>query len=186
MKRFIHIPKTAGRSMIKFLRENKLQVNSPRTKDNGAQTKKHRTAYKYYKDFPNEERFWIVRNPYSRLVSFYNFAIRMGWLEKDYPWVQFVMDRPYIAPLRNNQPWRLQIDYIMNNNKFYVHKKFKLETELERLQAYLHTPKPFPKVNVSKQTGVSLPSYYTNSTVLERVRKDFKKDFKHLHYTRMI
>ena len=75
---------------------------------------------------------------------------------------------------------------LYNNNKFYVHKKFKLETELERLQAYLHTPKPFPKVNVSKQTGVSLPSYYTNSTVLERVRKDFKKDFKHLHYTRMI
>ena len=53
MKRFIHIPKTAGRSMIKFLRENKLQVNSPRTKDNGAHKKNHRTAYKYYKDLTN-------------------------------------------------------------------------------------------------------------------------------------
>tara|TARA_Y100001978_G_C23580505_1_gene378733 strand:- start:521 stop:853 length:333 start_codon:yes stop_codon:yes gene_type:complete len=110
----------------------------------------------------------------------------MGWLENDYPWSQFIMDRPHIAPLRNNQPWRLQIDYIMNNGKFYVHKKFKLETELEKLQAYLHTPKPFPKINVSKNENVALPSYYANSMILERVRKDFRQDFKHLHYTRVI
>ena len=186
MRRFIHIPKTAGRSLIQHIRESRLQINTPRTKDNGAHTKKHRTAYKYYNENPNEERFCIVRNPYARLVSFYNYTIQMGWLRKDYPWEKFVMERPYISPLRNNQPWRLQIDYIMHDNKFYVHKKFKLETELDKLQVYLHTTKPFPKINVSKQNNLALPSYYTNSSVLERVRKDFKKDFKHLHYTRMI
>lgn len=172
--------------MIKFLRENKLQVNSPRTKSDGTPTKKHKTALQYYNDKPNEERFCIVRNPYARIVSFYNYARRMEWIENDYPWQQFVMDRPYISALRDNQPWRLQLDYIMHNGRFYVHKKFKLETELERLQQYLHTMKPFPKANVSKQDGFSLNSYYQNSMVIERVRKDFKQDFKHLHYSRMI
>lgn len=172
--------------MIKFLRENKLPVHSPRTKANGASTKKHKTAYQYYREYPNEERFCIVRNPYARIVSFYNYSMRMGWIEEDFPWIQFVMDRPYIAPLRDNQPWRLQMDYIMHNGKFYVHKKFKLETELEALQFWLHTPKPFPKVNTSKQNGLSLRSYYGNSMIIERVRKDFKRDFKHLHYSRVI
>ena len=63
MRRFIHIPKTAGRSLIQHIRESRLQINTPRTKDNGVLTKKHRTAYKYYNENPNEERFCIVRNP---------------------------------------------------------------------------------------------------------------------------
>ncbi len=186
MKRFIHIPKTAGRSVIRFLRENKLQVLSPTTKADGTATKKHRTAYKYYCDVPNEERFCIVRNPYARLVSFYNYSIMQGWIDKDYPWTDFVMNRPHIPPLRDNQPWRQQIDYIMHDGKLYVHKKLKLENINESLPRYLQTWKLLPKENVSTTKGLSLTSYYQNSAVIQRVRKDFRQDFKHLHYSRII
>lgn len=186
MRRFVHIPKTAGRSVIRFLRENKLQVLGPTTKADGTATKKHRTAYKYYCMIPNEERFCIVRNPYARLVSFYNYSIRLGWLDPEYPWTQFVMDRPHIKPLRVNQPWRQQVDYIMYDGKFYVHKKLKLENINETLPRYLQTWRQLPKENVSTRRGASLSSYYQNSMIIDRVRKDFKQDFKHLHYSKVI
>ena len=59
----------------------------------------------------------------------------MGWLRKDYLG-KVCYGKVYI--LRNNQ-LRLQIDYIMQDNKFYVHKNPKLETELDKLQVYPHS-----------------------------------------------
>ena len=72
--RFIHIPKTGGTSVRKFLLDNDIQFyygHEPK------QVGRHRYA-SVWKD-EESYKFTIVRNPYARTVSYYNYTTTKEW-----------------------------------------------------------------------------------------------------------
>ena len=87
MIRFIHIPKNAGTTVGKMLGRNGIEFV---VGDGGRQHMRHR----YARDFRSEpwDSFTVVRNPYTRVVSWYEWIRRLpnySRLEFD----QFVLSR---------------------------------------------------------------------------------------------
>lgn len=111
---FIHIPKTAGCSIQKWLHSSRLpQINTSINWDGNTIANKHRTAIEYKKmrnDYDSFFKFAFVRNPYDRIVSFYNYA-------KYYCKNNETFEK-YIFRLKNTNGWALksQSEYI-NNEK---------------------------------------------------------------------
>lgn len=71
---FIHIPKTAGASVINSFNENKIIIKNIRTRNNNY----HSTLNDYTASYNTDAwKFTVVRNPYQRAVSWYMFRKRI-------------------------------------------------------------------------------------------------------------
>jgi hypothetical protein len=185
---FLHIPKTAGTSMIDWLLTN--QGESQHIKWDTHP--KHSTLLE---QIPNPNfTFTVVRNPWDRMVSMYHYmkdiAVNEGskWLELnnissgifptfDY-WItnldSFQVPAAYWFNGLNSQ-----IEWIDRSVDLIIRYE-KLEEELEQVRDVINLRVPFPHHYKSKHTYYT--DYYTSNT-RNLVDKIFEKDIELFKYT---
>lgn len=170
--RFIHIPKTGGTSVRKFLLENKIQFYY-------GQEPKQVGRHRYASVWKDEEsyKFAIVRNPYTRTVSYYNYTITKDWCPT---FEDFVKNKLVNKSLKVPNVWIPQVSWLYKNNICLVDKIFKLEDNLENnLNSFLNIKGKLPKEN--KSTYDNYDSYYTKE-LKTLIAGYFKEDFEKLGY----
>lgn len=166
--RFIHIKKNGGTSAFKFLRKNGVDILVGDSKDR--LMNQHSTVH-YYLD-EDSFKFSIVRNPYDRTVSFYNWIKRIP--EYTYSFDTFV--KKQISEGRAHGAWRTQASYITDpdTDKILVDKVFSFENMEKELKEHFNINTKFPHLN--KGTEDDHASYYTQE-LKDIVYNQFKKDF---------
>lgn len=176
--RFIHIKKNGGTSVFKFLRKNNVSclIGSKLNTDRNV-AGQHSTAKKYESE--DSFKFCVVRNPYTRLVSFYN------WIKR-FPNYQFSFEHfvdTKFNTRRATAAWGLQCEYIYADSQFTINlidKIFKFETMEEDIKKFFKIDNKFPHLN--RCTFNDYNSYYTEKT-RNIVYEHFKKDFDLLGYS---
>lgn len=183
---FIHIPRNAGTSVLSILG------------DTGGRL--HRSFMDYQLSnnvrFKNYFKFSIVRNPYDRIVSVYEYLKSGGnkshdlyfseIIEKEngsFDWFvnefideykihEVLLLKPQYLFLYNYKN-ELQVDYIARFER--------LEKEIPYILQHINMPyKKLPKLNQS--TSHSWEKYYEYSRTIETVNRLYKKDFEFLSY----
>lgn len=183
MIRFIHIPKTGGTSVVSWLEHSGIHFKLGRYSNKKGYTKTHSTALYWKERYPHKERamFSIVRNPYTRLVSYYRFIKKV---ETDFilSWEEFV-DKKYNNFLIHS-PWQTQMYYIANlNNKILVNKILYFENLELGLQKYFKVNIPLSQKNVTNYNNLDyIEEYYKNNALLSIVKEHFATDFANLNY----
>ena len=179
MIRFIHIKKNGGTSVYKFLRKNNVDFVCGNGKDKFKIFNQHVPAFRYQNE--NSWKFCIVRNPYSRVVSFYNWCKRLHTY-RDISFNDFV-EKQYNSG-RANEAWDLQTDYMFDNQQQnIIDKVFKFETMSTDIPEYFKIQAKFPRLNVS--TLDNYENYY-NDKLQEIVYNKLKFDFEHLGYDKCL
>lgn len=172
MKRFIHIPKNAGTSLAHWLEKNDIKILR------GVEPKKvgiHRYA-SYWKDEVSE-KFCIIRNPYTRTISYYNYLTKGENWNRNFS--EFVRNKLTNIKTKIPNAWNPQINWIYENDKLLVDKMIRYENIELELQDYFKCYDPFPKLNISTENGYE--NYYTDE-LKELVYNHFIDDFNLLGY----
>lgn len=175
-KRFIHIPKTGGRAVIQYLLDNQVDFVHGIEKRPGVFVRKHGTA-EFWVNEPLE-KFAVVRNPYTRLVSYYRYVAERQALTCSF--TEFVVEHiePNPALARITSPWISQLFWLLDTGQnLIVDRVFQFETLEQDLQKYFNLSSPMPRINVTNHTNQNLMTWYTPET-LEIVRNYFAKDFE--------
>ncbi len=185
---FIHIPKNAGTSITNTL--NMLDAG-------------HHTPEYYIKNYPNEwknyKKFAVVRNPWDRVVSNYEYAK----LEESY-WHSSKNNKPYgkhvdysllqnktfvdcvgiLISNRSNlrhQGWRNQSTYLKLNNSFIDDiETVKFENLQEELKNKINIDINIPTINSSNHNHYS--SYYTDGSLSNGIRQVYIEDVERFKY----
>jgi len=179
MIRFIHIKKNGGTSVYKFLRKNNIDFYCGRSTDKFNITNQHLPAQAFKNE--NSWKFCVVRNPYSRVVSFYNWMKRLSKY-KSITFDFFVKTQYDVGRARG--VWGLQRDYIVDSNETaLIDKIFRFETMAHDISEYFKIPLKFPHLNSG--TKDSYVNYY-NDTLQEIVYNNLKEDFEYLGYSKCL
>jgi hypothetical protein len=194
----IHIPKCAGTSIDLALR-GKLTVNWD---ENKKLWKQHCTALNVKKYFASAEqwnnyfKFSIVRNPFDRIVSSYNFlcrhmeysnfrdrllfkdfVLRTGMFEK-------MLNQDSVdKPSNNYHQVRPSVDYLFENDSLivdYVGRFERLEDEWEFICEKIGAKIKLPHINKNDRKK-QYQDYYNDETK-EYVSKIYKKDIETFGY----
>lgn len=199
---FIHIPKTAGASVINSFEGDKLLVPNNRTKNQNYHSTLQDTLN--FKNVDNYFKFTVVRNPWHRIVSWYTFRRRILELSlkrvaKNLPAKKVVNDKKIITneynamqdfnkwlPAYIERPWDFtwfslkdnQIDWIGNVNN--VDKIFRFETLGRDFTNHFNLT--LPKKNVSTHKSFDWRSLYNTDTI-KLVEKVYEKDIAVFKYT---
>jgi chondroitin 4-sulfotransferase 11 len=191
---FIHIPKTAGTSIFKML-------NMPENHGHIIWEKYE----KLDKDLFNRSfKFAIVRNPWDKFVSCYEYAKmdKSYWhssdgnaidgKHKDYDitnkynfndFVKYLSDiKESYLPLKGIN-WTYQFQYICDSNfeiKMNVVYRFEhLDYMVSDLNKRFNTDFDLPHINKSNNNGYK--KYYNDNSI-EFINKIYKKDIELFHY----
>jgi len=183
--RFIHIEKSGGTSVTRYLVHNNIDFLLGK---NTKRVKKHSHASM----FENEDsfKFCMVRNPYTRLVSFYNYTAKKIFncsfehfvknhlfdLEKSQSPQTMKIYKPIKDRLLANNIKELEDCFDWNT--CLVDKIFYLEN-LQEFYNFVGIQEPLPQEN--KSTYDDPMSYYTQE-LKEIVADHFRKDFEILEY----
>ena len=180
MIRFIHIRKNGGTSTYKFLRSNGVDFVCGDSKDIFNVYNQHIPAGRYASE--DSWKFCIIRNPYSRIVSFYNWTRRDKKRYGDISFECFVKSANLAG--RGQHLWELQTDFILDvNNNNLIDKMFKFETITEEIPKYFNIKSKFPHLNQS--TTDNFKKYY-NDELQEIVYTKLEKDFEYLGYNKCL
>ena len=173
--RFIHIKKNGGTSVYKFLRKNKVGFLCGDNPDIDRISNQHLPAKKYTKE--KSWKFCVARNPYSRVVSFYNWTLRLPNY-KNIKFENFVKDK--FEKGRAIGVWDLQLDYILDENgKCLVDKIFYFENLAKEIKDHFNIDAKFPFLNQS--TEGDYRDFY-NAELKEIVYDRLKEDFEYFGY----
>lgn len=194
---FIHIPKNAGTSIIKYLTV-KYGLHNIKGTLGHSNIKQHKEVIpsnlnEYFK-------FCVVRNPWSRFVSNYTYARCL----KSYYHSLSKNPHPDFNVLKNitfeealyafyehykttnkilykHPGWKPQYKFICDeNNNILIDKIFKYEK--------LNTDKDFIKLVPSlplfnKSEHLHYTKYYTNSNMIDIIKEIYKKDIELFNYS---
>ena len=183
--RFIHIEKCGGTSVAKFFEQNNFDFLMGK---NLKKNKKHSHAAM----FENEDsfKFTVVRNPYTRLISFYNYSKnKIGDCTFDY-FVRHKLSENLITPqvMKIHKPVEdfqfgpmpiRDLEKQYHWDKILVDKIFKLEN-LTELKNWFKIDDDFPIENKSIEAD---PKNYYDYELEKIVYEHFKKDFVILGYS---
>lgn len=180
---FIHIPKTGGTSVSRWLG----------TFANGERVgSKHLTIDQWTELFHKPKHYFtVVRNPYARLLSYYfysgerakqrinspKYLTKYKQIIKAYEGgfsKSFEYDRYYSEMFLQNQT-----DYF-NNEVSYILKTETLDNDFKQIQRWLDIYEPLPFIKKSK--SVDYKDFYTTKEK-KFVEKYFEKDLDLLKYT---
>jgi hypothetical protein len=185
---FIHIPKTGGTSILKWL-----EVNFSCEKMGGKHIGITVLREKY---FNAKVYFTCVRNPYSRMLSWFHYQAKMSQyrVNKNKPrshdveflevykngfnhWLQqedlsYLMTRPFVNP---------QVDFY-DSDVLFVLKTETLNKDFVQVQEYLNCFKDLEHLNTSKSNDLDYRSVYDEKSK-KIVYKMYEKDFDILKYT---
>lgn len=184
---FVHIPKAAGVSVSVSL------LGKPIA---------HLTALDYQalygkKEFSECFKFSFVRNPFSRLISSYEYVQSGGHGPKDEKIVSIVKPYKslgdflmnYLNParakaLRYFRPQHFFVcdsdDHIMVD---YLGRFENLEKDYEYVREKTSVGEPLKKLNITVSKKLSVKEYYFNEKVLQKVISIYKKDFELFGYS---
>ncbi len=180
---FVHIPKTAGTSLVRALGYKKRPQNP------------HQVIADTPKLYADYLRFCFVRNPWGRLYSSYNYAVKMAadgrnveqnpirahLAGNDAGFEPFVMD--FLTPklAKSSAHFRPQLRWIKASSPQFIGRFETMESDLGYLFSALSiTDYHMPKVNRS-----DAPSYlevYTPAMV-DKVARIYEKDIAQLGYS---
>ncbi|MBY6105281.1 sulfotransferase family protein [Ferrimonas balearica] len=188
---YIHIPKAGGISICKELYGR--EIGHKRAIDY-----KRADGYR----FETIKKFSIVRNPYSRLISAYNF-LRGGGIEKyrfDTEFSKFINTFPSFEEFvykwlsqggnkYNYIHFIPQADFLFDGDKLLVDKIGKLE-DLDRficdLNVEWNVSLSIDKHNESKSKEYSLADLKKNTHLMNTIYSIYKDDFARFEYDREI
>ena len=204
---FFHAPKTAGSSLKNFLvrnckdgsyynhlfydlclKETKYDIKSLGEKANTISNPffSHITQSEFVKlseglhlDLDNLAEIVIVRNPYDRLLSYYNFT-----LYNNYSTIDLLLDDlEQTSDIGHKLFFRSQLDYIKQpvSKNLLIFKYEELEKCELFLQQYLKTSDKLPKMNITEYSKLTALSDKTK----ERCYEIFKKEFELLGYEKI-
>lgn len=175
---FVHIPKSAGSSVVKWLRDNNSQTEIIRGHPSLAMMKEQ---------WDVNECFAIVRNPWSRAISAYFYLLQGKYYweenniksEQEFPsWNDWVMSLNYITdwwtPLSTNQ-----VDWL-SGFPAIVLKTETLDKDFIQIQEKLNCFEPLPFINTTDHKDYR--SYYTDDQI-KHIAKIFEKDIDTFKYT---
>jgi hypothetical protein len=184
---FVHIPKTAGVSVVKGLYGE--------VKGGG-----HPSAITYRKVFKNNFKlyfkFCFVRNPYDRLYSAYNFMKKGGLHQTDANWAdkhinrfknfeEFVLNWVNIKNIQKGIHFKPQTYFICNKNGEllvdFVGKMEQIEEDFNYIANKLSVTTKLEKFNVSNLNKININDVY-NKKMKEIVYEVYKSDFDTLLY----
>ena len=183
---FIHIPRNAGTSILHMLGDNEGRL--------------HRSYFDYLlsddKRFKNYFKFAIVRNPYDRIVSVYEYLKNGGnkshdlyfseIIEKEsgsFNWFinEFIDEYRIHEVLLLKPQYLFLYDYKYELQVDYVGKFECLERDILYICQKIKLPyKKIPKLNQSKKH--SWQKYYEYNQTIEKVDRLYKKDFEFFGY----
>jgi chondroitin 4-sulfotransferase 11 len=183
---FIHIPKCAGIAVSKSL------LGKPVG---------HLSALDYRmifgkEDFNNYYKFTFVRNPFSRLVSAYEFMQNDGYGESDknivtvvkqYPTFQdFVLNHLTPQGAKRIRHFRPQHFFVCDSSNHimvdFVGRFESIEQDYENIRNKIGVGEPLKKINATNGKRLSLDKYYENPRVLNKVIEIYHKDFEIFRY----
>lgn len=185
---FIHIPKTGGTSVLKWM-QNNLDCKKSCTK--------HCTIKKWNNHQSKKtDHFTVVRNPYARILSWFHYQGRMAYnrlkinnprkYDKDIIFYyekgfQYWLEKGNPGVLLNKTILTQQVDYY-DENCLFVLSTENLNEEFELVQDYFKVYKPIKHLNKS---GKDLKNYreYYNKDTKKIVYQLFEKDLDILKYT---
>lgn len=189
---FIHIPKTAGTSILSVL-------------SGGKRIRRDHAPWYIYNNFNRWKfaryfKFTFVRNPYDRLVSTYEYLARGGngmddlrfkryFDENGIDFERFVLEYLDCDKLMQHELFMPQYLYIYdfqgNVKVDFVGRFESIEQDYEVLAGKIGVAAPLPKKNMSEKRK-SYVSYYTNPAVVKRVQELYGRDFDLLDYSREV
>lgn len=178
---FIHIPKTAGTSIVQWARANFTINKLPK--------------HAIFLDLNNEQTygnsFAVVRNPYSRLYSWYTYRLRkayqediipnnrdfMFYCEKNRGFETFVFECDK-TPTLQNSIWWTQSKFVSSTTK--ILKFENLEKDFQSIQKLLDCKIPLQKLNTSNSQNYK-EAY--NKKTIKFVKDYFREDFRLFRYS---
>lgn len=146
--RFIHIPKTAGTSLVNFCEKHKINLLHGTRDENGKKKNIHRPAKFFHNE--NSLKISIVRNPYSRCISHWLFRKRTNTISQDTSLYEFIVNYVYKKSKIKTAP---QNHYIYENGVNLVDKIFYFENLDFEIKKYFNLNYSLPKKNVSNSNG---------------------------------
>jgi hypothetical protein len=194
---FIHIPKTAGTSILKWMQQN--------FEDHEKRGLKHLDYSKYTDEFGTPaHHFACVRNPYSRLLSWFHYmgeqahsrlyAVQQGTLAEAQPWDKYAWRaykrgfKVWVREAAHNPTDKIwssyimqnQVDWYNNDTVDFVLKTETLDEDFKQIQDWLGCDAPLGHLNKSNH------GYYRDQYDYEMklvVQKYFEKDLDTFKYT---
>jgi hypothetical protein len=172
--RFIHVPKTGGRAVIQYLNDCNIKFLHGVEKQSGVFVRKHGTAAMWADE--DSYKFAVVRNPYTRLVSYYRYVLERKAV--DCTFERFVLDRVEPNELgRITSPWLPQCFWLLNNNHLVVDSVLQFENLNYEINQHFGLTNQMQKVNVTNTDDDNLMTWYTpemQRVVQERFAQDFE------------
>jgi hypothetical protein len=170
---FIHIPKTSGVAVAKNF--------------NMDVTGNHEDYRFYHEKFPNFTTFAIVRNPFDRLVSAYEF---MKWYDNEHPqksryYIYYENGFDYLCKNlnhKNNVLLKPQHEFICNKqDKVMIDHVFRFESYFwSELYKLFDKKVEFKAYNKSNDRMQYL--WYYSDNMLNHVYDYYRKDFEVFKY----
>lgn len=188
---FVHIPKNGGTSIGTSLLDTKIA---------------HMSALDYKtlfgkKVFNSYFKFAFIRNPFTRLVSAYDFmkagaygpnnkenAKNVAIVKRFNTMEEFVMK--YLTPdtAKRIRQFRPQYYYLCDSNLNliidFVGKFENIQEDYDYVRSKIGTGEPLQKLNVTKSKRYPLEYYYTNNEMIRKIISIYEKDFEIFNYSK--
>ena len=166
---FVHIDKTAGWSVIEALEQN------PRFNTTNHQPI---TSVYPYRDYTS---FTIVRDPFTRVFSQYEWYTKKRQKIKGYTFEEFVLQYDTLGEKHPNMKSYLkpQYDFISNNGKVVVDEILRFEKINDDWEVFTRKyglEEKLPHTHKNPYKGEYSYDLYTPKMV-DKMNKVFKKDF---------
>lgn len=185
---FIHITKTAGISISVSLLGKSI----------GNMSALYYQILFGKKDFNNYFKFAFVRNPFTRLISAYEFLKQGGGGPADAKIAQtvkpyksledFVLNYLTPATAKTNRYFRPQHYFICDSDNRlltdYLGRFETIEKDYEYISNKIGVGEPLQKLNVTKSKRLPYEQYYTSDAMIKKVISIYKKDFELLGYSK--
>jgi hypothetical protein len=185
---FVHIPKTAGISVAKSLLGKRIG---------------HITALDYRAIFGKDDfeayfKFAYVRNPYTRLVSAYEFMQEGGYGEPDKDIVavvnsydnfdDFVLNHLDIGYAKSVRHFRPQYLFICDSTNQllvdFIGKFERIREDYDEIRKKIGRGEELKKMNVThKAKKRNLNKYFQNPAVVKKIKQLYAKDFELFNYS---
>ena len=142
--------------------------------------KKHAPASYWWDE--SSEKFAVIRNPATRLVSCYRYVGAEFGAFHDVTFSEVIQTRQRAqVKKRLIDPWLDQCYWLMYRDKIIVDRFLCTETLEKDVHEYLGNFGPVPRLNTTSRCDEDLMVWYSEKD-LRRVRKAFARDYEVLGY----